>query len=129
MLGVFLREPLLDWQKEARSLRSSSAAYASLKVGLAKQRLAGRHPSDVTVAELEAKHATKSHWRALVAIVEGDAKHNERARLPHTGLHTSAADSEAAKPRRVEQQGTGLLDLATAPTILGRTWAGWKPWL
>ena len=32
VLSVFLREPLLDWQKEARVVRSSEKEYAGLKV-------------------------------------------------------------------------------------------------
>lgn len=109
-----------------------------MQVSLASARLAGAHPSDVTIAELEAKHARKPHWRGLLAVVEGDPLHNERARLPHE--RGVAADGGACgkgaggggfrgASLSVEQQVACLLDQATDPNVLGRTWWGWKPWL
>lgn len=44
MLSVFLREPLLDWQKEARLVRSSEDEYASLKVRAAQLQALNLNP-------------------------------------------------------------------------------------
>ena len=66
--------------------------------------------------ELTAKHANGAHWKALQAIVKGDATQNFRATV--AGEHLS-----------VEEQIRCLLDQATDPNILGRTWQGWKPYL
>ena len=138
VLGIFLREPLLEWQREARGMKASSAAYASLKIKLAKRRLAGAHPSDVTVAELEAKHGGKPYWKALVAIVEGDSKINKRACFPHkrglaaeegVGSAERGEDDVEGSVLSVEDQVLCLLDQAMDPNVLGRTWWGWRPWL
>ena len=129
VLGVFLREPLLDWQKEARMLSTEGAAHAGLKVELAKARLSGSHPAEVTVAELEAMHSRRSHWKALKTIVEGDPQRDERARIrAGTERDGNAADVPGGR-LTVEQQVACLLDQATDPNILGRTWEGWKPFV
>lgn len=87
-----------------------------VQVDNARRKLEGEHPVAVMLAELNAKHANKSHWQALQAIVKGDADHNLRATYTQDQLS-------------VEEQVQSLLDQATDPNILGRTWLGWKPWL
>ena len=82
----------------------------------ARRKLEGIHPVEVMLSELTAKHANKPHWQALQAIVKGTPDHNKRATFS-TGCLT------------VEEQVESLLDQATDPNILGRTWMGWKPWL
>ena len=139
MLGIFLREPLLDWQREARGMHASGKDYASLKIRLAKRRLAGSHPSDITIAELEAKHGGKPYWKALVAIVEGDSEVNQRAKYPHQrGVATEnerrrgavgGGDGVDMDVLSVEDQVACLLDQAMDSNVLGRAWWGWRPWL
>jgi len=46
----------------------------------------------------------------------GDRKDNIRASLPACGL-------------TADQQVDCLIDLATDPNILGRSWVGWEPWM
>ena len=130
-MGVFLREPLLDWQKEARLLRTEGAVHAGLKVELAKARLSGRHPAAITVAELQAGHSRQSHWKALKAIVEGDKQRDERARIAAAIEQANGGSKQGvpAKVLSVDQQVACLLDQATDPNILGRTWEGWKPFV
>ncbi|KAK9829312.1 hypothetical protein WJX72_005143 [[Myrmecia] bisecta] len=138
ILGVFLREPLADWQREARILHPASASrqsaaatatsdsssediHINLKVELVRQKLQGQHPSEVTIAELATKHGRKKHWPALQQVVRGDTAHNARARI--------AKDSKAGGALSVEDQVESLLDQATDPNVLGRAWQGWRPWL
>jgi len=128
VMAVFLREPLLDWQKEARLLRTEGAAYAGLKVELAKARLSGRHPAAITVEELKAMHSRQPHWKSLKAIVEGDPARDERARVMAANKPSSGSSSRA-DVLTVDQQVACLLDQAVDPNILGRTWEGWKPFM
>ena len=128
VMGVFLREPLLDWQKEARLLRTEGAAHAGLKVELAKARLSGRHPAAITVAELKAGHSRQPHWKALQHIVEGDPARDVRAHIM-AAQKPSSGGSSHARVLTVDQQVACLLDQAVDPNILGRTWEGWKPFM
>ncbi len=107
-------------------LSTEGAAHAGLKVELAKARLSGSHPAEVTVAELEAMHTRRSHWKPLKALVEGDPQRNERARIrAATEQDGNIVDGHGGR-LSVEQQVACLLDQATDPNILGRTWEGWK---
>lgn len=87
-----------------------------VQVDNARRKLEGVHPVHVMLSELTAKHAGKPHWQALQAIVKGDPGNNKRATFSSNHL-------------TVEQQVESLLDQATDPNVLGRTWLGWKPWL
>ncbi|KAL3131372.1 hypothetical protein ABBQ38_007687 [Trebouxia sp. C0009 RCD-2024] len=135
IMGVFMREPLLDWQREARVVNAKRSAGAiakdsvsaadtldpqdmhiNLKIDNALQKLSGKHPADIMLLELAAKHASSAHWKALQAIVKGDNSHNFRATVDGDALD-------------VNDQVQCLLDQATDPNILGRTWQGWKPYL
>lgn len=87
-----------------------------MQVDNALQKLSGKHPADIMLLELTAKHTNGAHWKALQAIVKGDDSHN---------IRTKAAGDNLT----VEDQVRCLLDQATDPNILGRTWQGWKPYL
>ena len=87
-----------------------------VQVDNALQKLSGKHPADIMLLELTAKHANGAHWKALQAIVKGDDSHNVRTKV-------------AGDQLSVEDQVRCLLDQATDPNILGRTWQGWKPYL
>ena len=86
-----------------------------VQVDNALQKLSGKHPADIMLLELSAKHENGAHWKALQAIVKGDESHNVRTKIAGGDL-------------TVEDQVRCLLDQATDPNILGRTWQGWKPY-
>ena len=89
----------------------------TMQVDNARRKLAGEHPADIMLQELTAKHSNTAHWPALQAVVKGDANHNYRTTVV-SGHKLS-----------VDEQVRCLLDQATDPNILGRSWQGWKPWL
>lgn len=66
--------------------------------------------------ELLLGHEKAPAFRDYVAVARGSKDHNIRAREPEGGL------SE-------ETQVKCLIDQATDPNILGRTWEGWEPWM
>ena len=107
-------------------LSTEGAAHTGLKVELAKARLSGWHPADITVSELEAMHSRRSHWKALRSIVEGDSQRDERARVKTATERDGNVAGASCGGLSVEQQVVCLLDQATDPNILGRTWEGWK---
>lgn len=56
------------------------------------------------------------HSSILESFALGDKQFNNRARM-------------AANNLSVEDQVACLIDQATDPNILGRTWQGWEPWM
>ncbi|EDV28309.1 uncharacterized protein TRIADDRAFT_20924, partial [Trichoplax adhaerens] len=120
-MDVFIKEPSLDWQNFAnrqnakQGLKTESddfSWYPREKVTFAKRKLKGANPAFVTRDELRLCH----HLSILESFALGDKQYNERARMPADNLS-------------VEDQVTCLIDQATDPNILGRTWQGWEPWM
>ena len=79
ILASFLREPLLDWQREAVAIQGSREAgntptandigqHSTRKIDATRKKLEGCHPSDVMLGELEASliyppDALDAWWR------------------------------------------------------------------
>ncbi len=57
----------------------------------------------------------------LQAVVKGDPKSDERAQIGIGSMQREALT--------IEEQVDCLLEQATASGILGRTWAGWRPFV
>lgn len=55
-------------------------------------------------------------FKGMLAVARGTEEHNIRARL-------------GEKELSVEEQVDCLIDQATDPNILGRTFTGWEPWM
>ncbi len=88
-----------------------------LQVALALQKLDGRHPGAIMLQMLQTLHARRPYWPQLQEVVKGAAG-DYRASLPLEG--------QALEP---EQQARVLLELASDPSVVGRAYAGWKPWV
>ena len=67
-------------------------------------------------ADLKQGHSRSPEFPSLRAILMGDRRHNKRAQAGQR------CDS-------VEEQIACLIDHAADSNILGRTWAGWEPWV
>lgn len=70
ILGSFLREPLLDWQREAVAIQGSKksgntpaandiALHSTRKIEATQKKLRGCHPTDVMISELEVSAAAE----------------------------------------------------------------------
>ena len=70
----------------------------------------------ITRADLKQGHGRSQEFSSLRTILMGDQRHNKRAQAG------DQCDS-------VEEQIACLIDHATDSNILGRTWAGWEPWV
>jgi DNA-dependent protein kinase catalytic subunit len=146
-MGVFINEPLLDWQKLARRLAKEQAGgevadvvgwFPKQKIDIACRKLEGDNPAFITESELS-ESVTFSRvsrppltciltvcsprscqnppcLKALKEIVRGSREHNIRARV-------------GARCSSVKEQVDCLLDQATDPNILGRTYFGWAPFI
>lgn len=64
--------------------------------------------------DLRLGHEKTDYYKELVSILKGEEQFNERART-YDGS--------------VESQVNWLIDQATDPNILGRTYHGWEPWV
>uniref|UniRef100_A0A8C4NGJ0 non-specific serine/threonine protein kinase n=1 Tax=Eptatretus burgeri TaxID=7764 RepID=A0A8C4NGJ0_EPTBU len=127
-MQVFITEPSLDWKGfELKQLRRGGQWtelvdttevdwFPRQKISIARRKLEGANPAAITCEELKLGHSTSSALCALLAVAKGDPTHNVRARLQDTNLSP-------------EDQADCLLDQATDPNILGRTFVGWEPWM
>uniref|UniRef100_A0A2K6UMZ3 DNA-dependent protein kinase catalytic subunit n=1 Tax=Saimiri boliviensis boliviensis TaxID=39432 RepID=A0A2K6UMZ3_SAIBB len=127
-MDVFVKDPSFDWKNfEQKMLKKGGSWiqevnvaeknwYPQQKIRYAKRKLAGANPAVITCDELLLGHEKAPAFRDYVAVARGSKDHNVRAREPEGGL------SE-------ETQVKCLIDQATDPNILGRTWEGWEPWM
>uniref|UniRef100_A0A6I8P9D2 DNA-dependent protein kinase catalytic subunit n=1 Tax=Ornithorhynchus anatinus TaxID=9258 RepID=A0A6I8P9D2_ORNAN len=127
-MDVFVKEPSLDWKNfETKMLKrggtwtravntADTNWYPLQKISYAKRKLTGTNPAIITCDELRLGHEKVPAFGDYISVARGSKDHNVRARQPEEGL------SE-------EQQVQCLIDQATDPNILGRTWIGWEPWM
>ncbi|XP_062935178.1 DNA-dependent protein kinase catalytic subunit [Cynocephalus volans] len=127
-MDVFVKEPSFDWKNfEQKMLKKGGSWvqeinvteknwYPRQKICYAKRKLAGANPAVITCDELLLGHEKSPAFGDYLAVARGNKDHNVRAQEPESGL------SE-------ETQAKCLIDQATDPNILGRTWEGWEPWM
>ncbi|KAI8075324.1 hypothetical protein BC940DRAFT_249003 [Gongronella butleri] len=143
VMDVFVKEPLLDWkktaakraksQKRGEAIRSAEFSadsagastgsasmeygwYPAEKLATAKQKLDGVNPAVIMSEELRRGHESKAYYKHALQIIKGDPSINVRATIPDQCSNTA-------------QQVQCLVDLATDPNILGRTWVGWQSYI
>ncbi|KAG5192986.1 kinase-like domain-containing protein [Tribonema minus] len=100
---------------------SAYSSEARRKVGNARAKLAGAHPSAVVVADLE-HNAAVAKFKSLAAwsaVAWGEGSGAARAGAAHCGAATLSAAAQV----------DCLIDLATDPDVLGRAWIGLALWL
>uniref|UniRef100_A0A2D4JY01 non-specific serine/threonine protein kinase n=2 Tax=Micrurus paraensis TaxID=1970185 RepID=A0A2D4JY01_9SAUR len=127
-MDIFVKEPSLDWKNfELKQLRKGGTWtkeintdevnwYPLQKVKFARRKLAGANPAVIICDELRLGHEKSEAFREYVSVAQGSKQFNIRARQPLDGLEE-------------EIQVKCLIDQATDPNILGRTWEGWDPWM
>eukprot|EP00743_Colponemidia_sp_Colp-15_P008934 GILK01009748.1.p1 GENE.GILK01009748.1~~GILK01009748.1.p1 ORF type:complete len:1463 (+),score=312.38 GILK01009748.1:308-4390(+) len=139
---VFIKEPLLDWVKAAKSRQTAPASggsnsskqtegssssdsavaadvswYPREKIDIVRRKLEGTNPAQIVLAELQTtSHARQPYAKQVKDIILGDPDRNVRASLPQGRLS-------------VVQQVEALIDMAADPNILGRSWFGWASWV
>ncbi|KAL4648766.1 DNA-dependent protein kinase catalytic subunit isoform X1 [Arapaima gigas] len=127
-MDIFVKEPSLDWKNlELKQLKKMGTWTQNLntkeinwypvqKVNIARRKLEGVNPAVITCEELKLGFEKDPAFRGMLAVAQGEAEHNSRAREVADGLS-------------VEAQVNCLLDQATDPNVLGRVWVGWEPWI
>jgi DNA-dependent protein kinase catalytic subunit len=135
IMQVFVKEPHLDWKSQAKkfelrvhtdseepllsssmSLDSDVSWYAQ-KISIAEKKLSGWSSSAIMQEELRlSQHAQKPHFQAALQLIAGDPSHDIRAQT-------------AANNLSISDQINVLIDHASDPNILGRTWQGWAPFI
>ena len=121
---VFIRDPLIDWVKIARSkannkssqaMEEQASAYPRDKLRIVKMKLTGYNPVTVLARELDmSRHAGQPYFPQLLETTRG-APHRPRAAMD-PGIIPLCEQVDA------------LIDMATDPDILGRAWTGWAPY-
>jgi len=109
VMDIFLRDPLIDWERE--SVSAGTQSHIQNRITRAWGKLELDNPAVVVVDECESKHKNSAHWTDLRKTLVG-------ANAP-----------PAKKCTDVEHQIRALLDLATNPELLAVAWSGWRPWL
>ncbi|KAG7330004.1 hypothetical protein KOW79_006226 [Hemibagrus wyckioides] len=127
-MDVFVKEPSLDWKNFAlKQLKKGGTWTESVdtkeinwyplqKISFARKKLEGANPSVITSEELRLGFEKDPSFKGMLAVVRGTEEHNIRARLGERELS-------------VEEQVDCLIDQATDPNILGRTYIGWEAWM
>ncbi|XP_027269233.1 DNA-dependent protein kinase catalytic subunit isoform X1 [Cricetulus griseus] len=127
-MDVFVKEPFFYWKSDEQKMLKKGGSwiqeinvteenwYPQQKIRYAKRKLAGANPAVITCDELRLGHESSPAFGSYTAVARGHKNHNIRAQEPESGL------SE-------ETQVKCLVDQATDPNILGRTWEGWEPWM
>lgn len=127
-MDVFVKEPFFYWKSDEQKMLKKGGSwiqdisvteenwYPQQKIRYAKRKLAGANPAVITCDELRLGHEDSPVFGSYIAVARGNKDHNIRAQEPESGL------SE-------ETQVKCLVDQATDPNILGRTWEGWEPWM
>ncbi|GAB6025762.1 hypothetical protein CHUAL_011747 [Chamberlinius hualienensis] len=121
-MDVFIKEPSLDWEAFAAKLQGSNingdtAWYPKQRIGFAIQKLEGRNSAYITFDQL--KYGIKRDTEVMdryKQVCLGSLNANYRAKLKDERLS-------------VEKQVLCLIDHATDPHVLSKTYFGWAPWM
>jgi DNA-dependent protein kinase catalytic subunit len=128
-LDVFVKEPIMSWDANIARLLGTKAAklgaasdkearrwYPLKRLAVVGRKLSLGNPGHITAQEL--RESVHRHNRLLDKMVEvalGDREHNVRARVREVCSS-------------VMEQVDCLLDQATDPNVLAKTYSGWLPW-
>jgi len=123
-MDVFVKEPLLDWEKLARRLATQQGRdsdektfFPQKKIEIAKRKLIGDNPAYIMANEFNTSiHVNKPYFKSVMSIIHGTSKENIRAVIKE-------------KCANAQQQVDCLVDLATDVNILGRSWGGWAAYI
>lgn len=109
--------PSLSRTQEDDEEEDSRSWFPKEKIAIARKKLEGYNPAFITIEELsKSVHASAPYLGDLKKIVKGVPKDNVRARV-------------GERCASVKEQVDCLVDQATDPNILGRTYGGWAPWI
>lgn len=135
IMEVFVKEPQLDWVESARKARirhrvgktdhdgdiDDISWYPRKKIDVARKKLNGESPCAIMVDELRDNSElmrSKGSYERVMQVLRGGSC--ERLDGNSRGLEPCSS---------VEEQVQRLVDIATDPNILGRTWWGWMPFV
>lgn len=121
VLEVFVLEPVINWLEHAKkNIRCSNDLMPqwrpSEKIVIVMQKLSGMNPILTFEMDLKAGHSQSKYLKNYLQVLKGVTNENIRATLKKTEL------SE-------EEQVDCLIDLATDPHVLAKTYVGWSSWL
>ncbi|KAI8352478.1 hypothetical protein EDC96DRAFT_546617 [Choanephora cucurbitarum] len=132
IMKVFVKEPLLEWQKNAARIAYSQKKsrqqdmaetlehviqwYPQNKIEIARRKLDKENPANTLITELTNGHANKYFYKDVVAVAKGIPSIDIRADIDGICADTN-------------EQVKCLINLATDSRALGVAWAGWQSYL
>eukprot|EP01012_Entosiphon_sulcatum_P003459 TRINITY_DN11099_c0_g1_i3.p1 TRINITY_DN11099_c0_g1~~TRINITY_DN11099_c0_g1_i3.p1 ORF type:complete len:4370 (-),score=577.88 TRINITY_DN11099_c0_g1_i3:12-11855(-) len=131
-MEVFVKEPLVEWLKKARreadtqkragvALSEADSSpdavrwYPARKIAIARRKLQLENPALITLEEVKQNPSAQPEISKIEEVVRGVRDINARAAV--VGRFCSGA----------EEYVSCLIDQATDPSLLGRTYVGWAP--
>ncbi|XP_047004978.1 DNA-dependent protein kinase catalytic subunit-like [Schistocerca americana] len=116
-MKVFVQEPSLDWlfyakRKSPGNVQSDPKRFSREKVELARKKFEGISPAVITEEELLSGHSDPTNFRTVL-----------------WGPSTTLRYTFGRKLLTPHDQVKCLIEQATDPHILGKTWEGWQPWI
>lgn len=129
VLQVFIKEPLLDWTKDANApdpdygvdeAGNECAWFPNLKISMVKRKLRGANPASVMSEEFDQEcHRLCSKAKPKIREAIWGDRSSQRRQLRDAGVESLDA----------QQQVNCLVEMATDPAILARQWIGLVPWI
>lgn len=129
-LQVFVEDPLVEWTERASTDNKahgksddddgpaeSTRDFCRRLIDTAERKLSQYNPAHIMEADLAAGHKGKKWFAGAVKVVQGGA---ETVRYD--------ALQRGVQCESVSEQVDCLIDMATDPNILARTYFGWDPW-
>ncbi|XP_046740371.1 DNA-dependent protein kinase catalytic subunit-like [Diprion similis] len=123
-MDIFIKEPSLNWLARQKTqdkeyTDSDVTWYPKKKISIVMDKLNGVKPSKLTLLQIKERYGTTEYFNEYIDIVNGT----------DNGLQTRVRSKKDDENLNIEKQVECLLDQATDPNILARTFYGWEPWM
>jgi len=132
-MDIFITEPLIEWEAYAKlqanvlsqslDQEDTTTWYPKHKINICRHKLLGVNSAHIMAEELNAAQSKNKAIEGFLTVAKGDAQHNIRKRL------LDISDTPETYLLTTEEQVDCLVDHATDPSVLGRTWNGWNSWV
>ncbi|XP_046420005.1 DNA-dependent protein kinase catalytic subunit-like [Neodiprion fabricii] len=123
-MDIFIKEPSLNWlarqkTRDKECTDSDVTWYPKKKISIVMDKLNGVKPSKLTLVQIKERYGNTEYFNKYIDIINGT----------NNGLQVRVRSKKDDENLNIEEQIECLLDQATDPNILARTFYGWEPWM